>query len=224
MRKKKTVAVIGLGVFGLELVKHLKGLKADVVAVDKDPARVLLTGELADRSFICDAGNLSALEEIGIDKVDYAIVALSQGNPNSAVATITTTLALKKLGIKNIVVRLDDESYREVLTEIGATYLFSPLKMASERLANVVLAENYEDYFNISDDYSVLQIEVAEDFEETSLIELNTPSNYGVIIVLIKRDGKVFMPKSEDTIRANDEVFAFGTKEDADRFAKALVK
>ena len=224
MKKRKTVAVIGLGVFGLELIKHLKELKADVVAIDKDPARVLLTGDVADRSFICDAGNLSALEEIGIDKVDYAIVALSQGNPNSAVSTITTTLALKKLGIKNIVVRLDDDSYREVLTEIGATYLFSPLKMASERLANVVLAENYEDYFNISDDYSVLQIEVAEDFKETSLIELNTPSNYGVIIVLIKRDGKVFMPKSEDTIRANDEVFAFGTKEDADRFAKALVK
>ncbi len=224
MKKRKTVAVIGLGVFGVELVKHLKDLKADVVAIDKDPNRVLLTGELADRSFICDSGNMSALEEIGIDKVDYAIVALSQGNPNSAVATITTTLALKKLGIKEIVVRLDDESYREVLTEIGATYLFSPLKMASERLANVVLGDNYEDYFNISDDYSVVQIEVSEDFKETSLMDLNAPSKYGVIIVLMKRDGKVFMPKSDDTIRAHDEVFAFGTKEDSDRFARDLVE
>ena len=145
-------------------------------------------------------------------------------NPNSAVSTITTTLALKKLGIKNIVVRLDDESYRDILTEIGATYLFSPLKMASERLANVVLAENYEDYFNISDDYSVLQIEVSEDFKEKSLIELNTPNKYGVIIVLVKREGKVFMPKSDDIIKAHDEVFAFGTKEDADKFAKELAK
>ena len=115
MRKKKTVAVIGLGVFGLELVKHLKGLKADVVAVDKDPARVLLTGELADRSFICDGGNIHALEEIGIDKVDHAIVAMGQGSSASVVSTITTTLALKKLDIKDIIVRLDDDNYKDII-------------------------------------------------------------------------------------------------------------
>ena len=53
-------------------------------------------------------------------------------------------------------------------------------------------------------------------------MDLNSPKKYGVIIALIKRDGKMFMPRGNDTIKANDEVFAFGTKEDADRLAKEL--
>ena len=222
--KKKTIAVIGLGVFGLDLISNFKKLGANVIAIDKDASRVLLSGDIADRSFICDGGNVKSLEEAGVDRVDCAIVAMSQGNSNSIVSSITTTLALKKLGVKNIVVRLDDESYRDILTEIGATLLFSPLKMASERLSNVVLAENYEDYFNISDDYSVLQIEVAKDFKEISLSELNTTSKYGVIINLVKREGKVFMPKGNDTIKPLDEVFAFGTKEDVEELANYLTK
>lgn len=224
MKKRQTVAVIGLGVFGIDLVKKLKELNAEVIAIDKDPSALLLVGDIADRSFICDSGNYNALEELGIDKVDHAIIAISQGNPTSAVATITTTLALKKLKVKDIVVRVDDENYREILTEIGATYLFSPLKIASERLSNIVLAENYEDYFNISKEYSVLQIEVKKDFKEISLLELNTPKNYGVNIVLIRRDGKDFMPKSDDVIKADDIVFAFGNKENAERLAKLLSK
>ena len=224
MAKKKTVAVIGIGVYGLNLVKDLKQLGATVIAIDKDASKVLLTGDIADRSFICDGGNVSALEELGIDKVDYAIVAMGQGNSNAVVASITATLTLKKLGVENIIVRLDDESYRDIFLEIGATMIFSPLKMASERLSNVVLAENYEDYFNISDDYSVLQIEVSDGYKETSLIELNTPIKYGVLIILIKREGKVFIPRGTDSIMPNDNVFVFGDKEDANRLAKVLSK
>ena len=67
---------------------------------------------------------------------------------------------------------IDNEMHKDIINEIGATMIFSPLKMASERLSNVVLAENYEDYFNISEDYSVLQIEVADDFEEIKLIKI----------------------------------------------------
>ena len=222
--KRKTVAVIGLGMFGLGIIKNLKELNAEVIAIDKDGSKVLLAGEIADRSFICDGGNVKSLEEIGIDKVDHAIVAMSQGNSNSVVSTITTTIALKKLGVKDIIVRLDDESYKDILEEIGATSFFSPLSMASEKLANIVLAENYEDYFNISENHSILQIEVADDFKEQSLLELNTPLNYGVIIVLIKRDGKEFMPKAGDTIKPNDEVFAFGSIADAEKLAERLTK
>lgn len=70
----------------------------------------------------------------------------------------------------------------------------------------------------------MLQIEVSEDYKEMALIDLNAPKNYGVIIVLIKRDDKVFMPRGNDTIKANDEVFAFGTKENANKLAKELSK
>ena len=91
-KKKSTVVVIGLGVFGVELVIQLKSLNATVIAIDKEVNKVALVGDVADRTFICDSTNISSLEEIGIDKVDHAIVAMGQGNPASAVASITTTL------------------------------------------------------------------------------------------------------------------------------------
>lgn len=224
MKRKKTVAVIGLGVFGLDLVKKLKELKAEVIAIDKDSNSAAIAGEYADRTFICDSGNYSALEELGIDKVDHVIVAMSQGNHDSAVATIATTLALKKLNVKDIVVRVDNDVYSDILKEIGATYLFSPLKIASERLSNIVLADNYDDYFNISEEYSVLQIEVDENFNEVKLRELNSPKKYGVVILLIKRDGEEFMPTGDDCIKAKDEVFVFGAMDNANKLAKELSK
>ena len=101
MKKRKSVVVIGLGGFGLSLVKKLKELNADVTAIDKDPAAAKIAENIADRTFICDGGNFDALEEIGVDKVDHAIVAISQGNPSSVVSTITATLALKKMNIKD---------------------------------------------------------------------------------------------------------------------------
>lgn len=224
MKSKKSVVVIGMGVFGVDLVRKLKELNADVIAIDVDSFAAKTVENIADRTFICDGSNFNALEELGVDKVDHAIVAIGQGTPASAVATITTTLALKKLKIADIVVRVDDESYKEVLEEIGATYLFSPLKTASDRLSNIVLAENYDDYFNISEEYSVLQIEVGEKFQEISLRDLNSPSVYSVLIILIKRDGKEFMPKSNDVIKSGDEVFIFGPMDNANKLASKLSK
>ena len=223
-KKKSTVVVIGLGVFGVELVKQLKSLNATVIAIDKEVNKVALVGDVADRTFICDSTNISSLEEIGIDKVDHAIVAMGQGNPASAVASITTTLGLKKLGVSDVIVRLDDINYKNVLEEIGATTLFSPLKMASEKLANIVLADNFEDYFNISNEYSVLEVEVSVNAEEIGLVELNAPKKYGVIISLLERDGKVYMPNAEDSIKPGDKIFVFGKKADANKLAARFSK
>jgi len=222
--KKRTVAVIGLGVFGRHLITKLKELNAEVIAADVDKDKASLVGDIADRTFILDGSDANAIINAGIDQVETAIVAMGQGSPSSLVATIATTLALKKAGIQNIIVRMDDESNRELLMEIGATGLFSPLKMASEKLANLVLADKYEDYFNINEEYSVLEIEVKEDIEEINLVDLNATKKYGVIIILIQRDGKHFMPTAESFIKGGDRIFVFGKNEQASKLASRFAK
>ena len=47
---------------------------------------------------------------------------------------------------------------------------------------------------------------------------------YGVNIVLIRRDNKMFMPRGNDVIKAKDNVYAFGRKEDASKLAEYLTK
>lgn len=222
--KKRTVAVIGLGVFGRHLINKLRELNAEVIAIDIDKDKASLVGDIADRTFILDGTDANALENTGIDKVETAIVAMGQSTAASLVSTIATTLALKKSGVQNIIVRVDDESNKELLTEIGATSLFSPLKMASEKLANLVLADKYEDYFNINEDYSVLEIEVKEDIEEINLVDLNATKKYGVIIILIEREGKRFMPTAENFIKGGDRIFVFGKNEDANKLAARFSK
>ncbi len=221
---KKTIAVIGLGRFGINLVQELAKLDVEVIAIDSSKEKVSEASDIVRHAFICDATNSNNLKDVGIKDADQVIIAFGQNDEKTIIATIQTTIMVKKLGVKKITVRLDSPEYEETLLEIGATSIIYPSRIASERCATKFSMDSVSDYFNVSGNYHVFEVEIPEDFESVNLMDLNTPKNYNLNILMIRRDGNTFTPNSQTVLTANDSVFMFGEKQSVEKFSHYLKK
>lgn len=207
---RKTIAVIGLGRFGTGLVKALSSKDVDIIAIDKDRNNVSKVGSYILNAVVCDSTNCDALKEAGVENADNAIIAFGQDTQANIATTILTAVALKKIGVKTITCRIDDSSYEELLKQIGATSVISPFDLASQSLAMKVSSENVMDYYNVAGGFNVFEIQVPDKVIPISLTDLNSPTKFGINIILISRDGKAFMPNRDYVIQPNDHLFAFG--------------
>ena len=85
---KKSILIIGLGRFGLNLIEFFSHLDVDIIGIDVDEDAVNKAVKKTPYVYTCDSTNEEALKEIGIDNVDIAIIALGQDNPNGVVTGI----------------------------------------------------------------------------------------------------------------------------------------
>ena len=59
---KKSFIVIGLGRFGMSIIKTLNSLTSSVIGVDIDESRVLLASQEIEKCYVCDCTKMSTLE------------------------------------------------------------------------------------------------------------------------------------------------------------------
>lgn len=211
---KKSFIIIGLGRFGLGIVKTLSSLKADVMALDVDRERVTKASEYLEHCIICDATKLSNLRELGVSNIDHAVVAIG----NNLQATLLTTINLKELGVKQITVRVDDVEYVSVMERIGATEVVVPEEASAHALANQIVSDNIVDYHKVEKDYGLIQIKISPHFNETSLIDLNLRNSYDINVIGIIRDKKFFIPKGQDFLKPLDIVIVIGKTDKITKF------
>ncbi|CCV64728.1 Trk system potassium uptake protein TrkA [Alteracholeplasma palmae J233] len=221
---KKSIAIIGLSRFGLNLVERLSKMNVDIIAIDKNKESVRKAGELTRNVYIVDSTNEDALKAAGIASVDHAIVAIGQNEKTNLSSSIMTIIKLKQLGIEKITARADEEDYVEVLKLVGATDVISPLSIASERIANKVASGNVVDYFNIKNDFDVYEIRIEENFEPLAITELDSRSKFKINILVIERDKKMIIPTKETMLMPNDEIFIFGRKKDIPKITEVFSK
>ncbi|HKM02853.1 MAG TPA: TrkA family potassium uptake protein [Bacilli bacterium] len=216
--KRRSFAVIGLGEFGMTLVEELVALNREVIAIDKDEEAVAKAAKLIPTAFIADSTNEKALKELNIDEVTDAIVCYG----DNVTASILTTVILKDLGISHIVVRMDDEYFIPTIKRLGADEVVTPQRIAGIGLANRLGNENFLDYYNLSGSYSVVKITVNKGFEPITLQSLDARNQFGVNIILIERDRKVFSPKGSDMILPVDTINVVGKRREVEDFSSYI--
>ena len=215
---KKSFAVIGLGQFGRSIVEELVENGRDVIAIDSDKEAVARLSGILSTCFIADSTDEAALKELGIKDVDAAIVCFG----NNKEASVLTTVVLRELGVKQIIVRVDDDYYAPIMKKLGATEIISPQKAAGIALANRLGNIDYRDFYKLDDKYSIISILINPSFVPETLVELNPKVKYGVNIVLIARNGRSFVPGGNDTLLPDDTCFVVGTAKEIRSFREAV--
>ena len=215
---KKSFAVIGLGQFGISIVEELVGNGMDVIAIDSDEEAVKKISNLLPTVAIANSTDEESLKELGIKDVDAAIVAFG----SHIEATILTTVILKELGIKTIIVRVDDSYYLPILKKLGATEVITPQKAAGIALANRLGNEDFKDFYKLDDKYSVVSIVINSAYVPEQLKDLSSKDKYGVNIVLIMRNGRSFVPGGNDSILPDDTIFVVGGTKEIRAFREAV--
>lgn len=218
---KKSVAIIGLGRFGLSMVKTLAESKCEVLAIDNNKERVTEAGKYIQHCLICDSTKLEHLKESGIHNVNHAVLCIGK----NIQASILTLINLKELGIEKISVRVDSEEYVKVMLSLGATEVMFPERDFGIDVAKRISIKNntsIESYFDLEGGYVHVKFKVNENFESVQIKDIQPISKFDVIIDLIIRDEKAILPNGETEILPNDILYVVGKHSKVIKFAEFL--
>ena len=118
----KSVLLIGLGRFGVNIAKKLNDLDHEVMAVDCDEERVDSILPYVTNAQIGDSTNEAFLETLGIRDYDVCFVAIAHNFQSS----LETTSLLKEMGARFVVARAESDIQRKFLLRNGADEVVYP--------------------------------------------------------------------------------------------------
>ena len=157
--KKKNAAesygVIGLGRFGTALVKTLAAAGKEVIAVDKDEAKVKAVRGYTDYAFVIDELNETSLKETGMQNCGTVTICIGEQIDIS----ILTTMLVTKLGVPHVISKAASEVHGEVLKRLGAEVVYPEADMAV-RIGKRLISGNLLDYIALGDGVEVRRITV----------------------------------------------------------------
>src|SRR4030042_1159253 len=113
---KKQIVVIGLGRFGSRLATTLTNFGHEVLAIDGREERVNTIVASVTKAVQANPNNESVLKGLGVGNFDVGIVAIGYDPMNS----ILSTVLLKKLGVRYVVARAQDELHGDIFSRGGA--------------------------------------------------------------------------------------------------------
>lgn len=183
----KTYAVFGLGRYGRAVAKELVNSGAEVMAVDMDD--VLVNEAVSDLPYCkcADITDAEVIKRLGIANVDTVIIAMAK----NLEASVMATMLCKEVGVETVIAKCANEMNKKILEKVGADKVVFPESESGIRLAKNLLSSGFVDLIELSDDASMIELEVRPEWEGKSLLELNLRKKYAMNIVAINENNKV---------------------------------
>lgn len=178
----KKVAVIGIGIFGFNLVKELYENGIEVIAIDKDKDVVQEIKDFATKAIVSDGLDKNLFESLGLRENDVVVVSFGE----DLAASTLITLHLKQLKIRNIIVKAPNTEYKQVLESVGATEVIIPEKEMASKIAKSLVSPNIIDYIPLAEDYIIGEIAPPVNFLGKTLADVHLRSKYGVNVIAIR--------------------------------------
>lgn len=175
-------AIIGLGTLGTSMLESLAEVSVEVIIVDRDPGTIERWKDAATSAYIADAIDEEALRRVLPESLDAAIVDLG-GNIE---ATILVTNALKRLGVREIIVKADTERRGEILGLVGATRVVYPDREAAARIVPRLVSPGLFSFMPIGTNLVMAEVRIPERYAGMTLIEANLRQRHGVNVVALR--------------------------------------
>ncbi|MDQ0257302.1 trk system potassium uptake protein TrkA [Evansella vedderi] len=215
MPERKQFVVIGLGRFGGSVCKELVNQGHEVLAMDTDEEKVNIYANIATHAVVANSTDESALKSLGIRNFDNVVVAIG----DNIQASILTTLVLKEMGVKNVLVKAKNDYHHKVLEKIGADQIVHPEMDMGRRVAQQMSDEKVIDFIELSDEYSIVELIATAKIEGKTLIDLDIRAKYGVTILAIKKGDDInISPQPDYEICFGDLLIVIGHNKDIRRF------
>lgn len=212
----KRCIVIGLGIFGNNIVRELSENGFEVIAVDKNKEAVQRVRDLASKAIVADGTDKEIMEQIGVHEDDTVIISFGE---DLAAATLIT-LHLRQLNVKSIIVKAPNEEHKMILEKVGATDVIIPEKEIANKVARSLISPNVFDYLPLSDDYMIYEMAPPESFLGKSIAELKLRSRFNVMVIAVKdilTDKVVTLPTADYVIRDGQVMVMVGKVDDIEK-------
>lgn len=207
---KQQVLVVGLGRFGSAVARELERIGHEVMAVDRDERIVNDIAPDVTHAMQLDATDEDALRDAGAGEFDAAIVAIS----SDAEASIFAAMALKTLGVKNVVAKAGGELHGRILERVGADRVVFPEREMGQRVAHTFGIPNVIDYLDLAPGFGIERLRPPRAFIGKSLGELDLPTRLKLTPIALRRGAKVTVnPNREIVVLEGDELVLIGHDE-----------
>ncbi len=214
--KDREFAVIGLGRFGATIALSLVEHGASVLGIDHDPQLVQAMVDHLTHTVALDSTDEEALQAVEIAQFHTVVVAIGDNFEGS----VLTTVALKQLGVRNVVCKAITERQAEVLRRVGADRVILPEVEAGQRLALELSAPELIDLIPVGDDYSVAEVRVPEALVECSLGKTSLREAFGLNVLAIRRGAQTIVSPPPNLVLAEDDILVvLGQDDSIDRFS-----
>lgn len=205
--KKKEFAVIGLGRFGKTVATSLASSGAQVLVLDQDENALQEVSDAVTHTIRGEATSASTINQLGLGNYDAAVIAMSSNLESNVMATIL----VKEAGVPFIVVKAKTELEGRVLKKVGADKVIYPEKETGMRLANNLMHDNYFEAVELSEEYSIVDVDIPQDWIGKSLKTLNIRAKYGVNVIGVKGSSELNInPAPDDVLKEDDVLIMLG--------------
>lgn len=215
---KKRIFVIGLGIFGMNIVKELYAAGFEVIAIDKDRNAVQDIRDHATKAILADGTDREIVDQVGIQQEDTVIV--SFGEDLAASTLITLNLAQHK--IKTIIVKAPNEEHKTILEKVGATQVIIPEMEIALKVARGIISPNVLDFLPLSEDFTIFELAPPESFLGKSIGELQLRTRFHIEVIAVRElisDQFIIVPGADFVIKDGEVLLVVGKEADIQRIS-----
>ena len=190
--------------------------------------KVDLYKEKISHTICMDATDEFTVSGLPLKETDIVIIAIGEDQG----ANVMVTALFKNLQVKRLISRAIDRLHEKVLMAIGVDEIVRPEEETAERWAKKLCLTNVVDSFELSDDFSIIEVEVPKRFVGKTIkeIELRSTFNLLALTTIKKTEVKSVVGKTrnEDRVQgvaspntvlnANDILVIYGANNDLRNF------
>jgi trk system potassium uptake protein TrkA len=209
----KRVVVIGLGIFGFNIVKDLYENGLEVVAIDKNKDIIQKIKDFSTKAILADGTDKDVMESIGIHEDDVVIISFGE----DLAASTLITLHLREMKVKQIIVKAPNEDHKHVLEKVGATEVIIPEKEMADKIARNLISPNVLDYIPLSEDYRIYELAPPASFYGKTIGDLHLRTKYHIDVIAVKEvlsDRVKMVPRADFVVKDTDVLVVIGKEGD----------
>lgn len=219
------IIVCGAGLVGRHIAQYLLGEGNDITIIDKDEALIRELTSLHDmRGVTGFASHPRVLDEAGARDADMIIAATHSDEVNMVICQIAHSI----FGITDKIARLRSESYTAAIysdmyrsDHLPVDVVISPEQAVAEAIARRLRkpsAFDSEEFLDGKAQLLGLRIDENCPIVSTTLRQLSELfSSFHGVIVGVRREGKLFIPRADDQLEYNDEAYLVSLTEEEER-------
>lgn len=210
----KTALVIGLGKFGMSIAEELCNEGVEVMGVDRNDEIVKRAVNTLTHAVVANGEEEDVLKSLGVQDFDCVVLAMT----GQIQENVLITMLLKELGAKYIVAKSQSALHTKVLKKVGADMVVMPEHDMGKRLAQKLVSDSIMDYIELSDEYSIAEINPQKQWYNKTLNTLGMRDKYGVNVIAVKNGERITIsPGAAYVIKENDTLVIVAANDDIDK-------
>ncbi|SFQ41360.1 trk system potassium uptake protein TrkA [Lachnospiraceae bacterium XBB1006] len=205
----KSIAVLGLGKYGMSLAQNMYDMGADVLIVDRNEDLLEDCADFSTAAVCADLENEDEVAALGLKNMDIVVVAMG-GN---LAASILCVAVAKEQGVPKIVAKSASNRMSSILKKIGADKVIIPEEYSGQQSARILASNVFLDYFQVDNTLCMVEMKPLSKWVGKNLCELNIRKHYKVYVVAVKEGEHWEIIDPNRVMKEEDELLIVSDKD-----------